>query len=195
MAAALARIADESQLRTRSLPSGAAVLQGLVAALNRDGARAPFYSEPRRIDELIVRRAKREVRIDGKRAEAWVVAAFYVALNDVAAQFDAEDDRAPHLRELLHIVADLFEGADRERLLLDEAWQVRDADVVLTDRKKTRERKPAPEVPVFVSDALPRVKHAKFGEGVVIAANDDRVTVEFGTERRVLLRAFVTPIE
>jgi hypothetical protein len=195
VAGAASRIAEESRRRTRQLPSGEAILAGFVAALNLDGAREPFYSEPRRIDELVVRRAKREVRIDGKHADAWMVAEWYALFEEVAEQFDAEWDRAPHLRELLHFLASHVETDDAaKRLALDAGWQVRDADIVLTDRKKPRERKPAPEVPVLATGNLPRVRHPKFGEGVVVAEADDRLTVEFGKERRVLLRSFVVPV-
>lgn len=188
VAAAITRIGEESHRRTRAQPTGDALLEGFVAALNLDGSRDPFYAEPRRIDEVVVRRGKREVRIDGRHADAWIVAAFYALFEEVTELFDAEWDRAPTLRELLHFLAAHLDGNG-------EGWEVHAADVVLTDRKKPRERKPAPEVPVLVTDDLPRVRHPKFGEGVVVAQAEDRLTIEFGNERRVLLRSFVTPVE
>lgn len=198
VAVAMAGIEAEAQRRTRARLPAFAMLEGFVAALNLDGSREPFYAELRRIDELVVRRAKlsvadaakpslKEVRIDGRRAEAFVVAPWYAAFDEVAELFDAECDRAPTLRELLHFLADQLEGND-------DGWLVRDADVVLTDRKKPRERKPEPVVPVLVTGDLPRVRHPKFGEGVVVSEAEDRLTVEFGQERRVLLRSFVTPV-
>ena len=43
------------------------------------------------------------------------------------------------------------------------------------------------------SHARARVRHAKFGEGEVIAEQGDRLTVQFGGEgdKRVVLRSFV----
>lgn len=200
VAAAIASIAETSRRRTRALPSGEAVLEAFVAALALDGARAPFYEEPRRVDQIIVRRAKREIRIDGRHAEPWMVAELYAMLESVAEQYDEAWDRPPRIRELLHYLAADLESdpADDDasaRPILDDGWQVHDADIVLTDRKKPRERKPAPEVAPPPATSGPRVRHPKFGEGIVVAAAEDRLTVEFGGERRVLLRSFVTPID
>jgi hypothetical protein len=70
-----------------------------------------------------------------------------------------------------------------------------DAKFVLRTERKAEDRSPAPDVAAPPSTARGRVRHPKFGKGIVVADEGDRLTVEFDGERRVVLRSFVTDVE
>jgi|ERR1700684_569484 hypothetical protein len=105
MAAGLDLIAQEAQRRAGHLPSGEFLLHSFVRALNLDGARAPFYSETRRIEALVLRRGGRRVRVDGRKGEPWIIAELCLALDEIAECYVESWKRAPHLGELSVVIA------------------------------------------------------------------------------------------
>jgi hypothetical protein len=181
-------IAEEAKRRTGGLPTGLSVLHSFVCALNLDGSLAPFYAEKSRLLALVVSRAGQRLRIDGTESEPWLVASLYEALDEVAESYVNSWSRPPQLQELLPYVATELStwGSD------EEPWDLLgDAKFRMSQARKGRDRSPAPEVP----DASPpqgRVKHPKFGDGVIVSEQGDRLTIQFENERRVLLRSFVT---
>ena len=189
-------IAQEAKRRTGGLPTGLSLLHAFVCALNLDGSLAPFYAEKSRVVALVVSHAGQRLRVDGTEAEPWIVAEFYEALDEVAESYVNSWNRPPQLHELLHYVdtqlADL-DPPDTTYTSDAEPWDLLgNAKFRISKERKSRDRSPAPAVP----DAPPqgRVKHPKFGDGVIIAEEGDRLTIQFEYERRVLLRSFVTRV-
>jgi len=195
MAMGLDAVAQEAKRRTGKRPSGATLLHAFVAALNLDGARAPLYAEPRRIAALLVRRRGRRVRIDGASAEAWVVAELHATLDDIAEDYQRTWNRPPRLRELAHYLRLHLDEESTARISDPSAWELADARFVLGKEPKPSERSPLPS-PDAPAPVTPRgsVQHPKFGSGLVLREEGDRLTVQFGDDRRVVLRAFLTAV-
>jgi hypothetical protein len=194
----LAQIAGVALERTGALPSGEVLLNAFVRALNLDGTRAPFHSESRRVEAILVSHAGAEVRLDGAGAEAWAVADWYETLEAVAEEYIGSFARPPHLRELLHYLSGRLGGErysekDFRQFLSDLApWKLKEAKVVLSTQRKSRDRSPAPSSEPLPQASRGRVTHPKFGEGVVLVKDGERLTVQFGSDRRVVLRSFVS---
>lgn len=191
-------IAEEAKRRSGALPTGLSVLHSFVCALNLDGSLAPFYAEKSRVAALTVSHAGRLLRIDGTEAEPWIVAELYDALDEVAESYINSWNRPPQLHELLHYVDNQLAALDPPYTTYvsdQEPWDLLgDAKFHVSKERKSRDRSPAPEVP----DASPpqgRVRHPKFGDGVIVAEEGDRLTIQFENERRVLLRSFVTRLD
>lgn len=170
MAAGLDLIAEEAHRRAGRLPSGEVLLHSFVQALNLDGSRAPFYSEARRIAALLVRHRGRPVRIDGTRGEPWLVAEFYLALDEVAENYVNSWSRAPHLRELIHYLRYHLQEAEvfGTRVSDKTPWNLREARFVLRKERKPEERAGAPNVASPPEETRGRVSHPKFGDGDVV---------------------------
>jgi len=195
VAACFKAIALEAKRRTGALPTAVSVLHSFVYALNLDGSRAPFYDENTRVTALTVSHGGPPIRIDGSKAEPWIVAELYEALDEVAECYGDSFSRAPQLHELLHYIDDQLadpDPPDTTRVSDEEPWDLlADAKFLLGKERKRRDRAPVPGTP-DASRPKRRVKHPKFGEGVIVAQEDDRLTIQFAKERRVLLRSFVT---
>jgi hypothetical protein len=147
---------------------------------------------------LTVSHAGRRLRIDGVEAEPWIVAELYEALDVVAESYVNSLNRPPQLHELLHYVDDKLADLDPPYTTCvsdPEPWDLLgDAKFHIAKARKSRDRSPAPEV----SDASPpggRVRHPKFGDGVIVAEEGECLTVQFENERRVLLRSFVARLD
>jgi hypothetical protein len=166
-----------------------------IQALNLDGSQAPFYAESRRMDALVLRQGRRQVRVDGSKAPAWIVAELYAMLEELAEQYEGRWRRPPRLREIVRYVAHHLEKPAPLRTCTSDTvpWDFRDAKLVMGERKPTDRASP-PETTPELPRSGGRVRHPKFGDGVIVAEQGDRLTVQFGSDRRVLLRAFVTPL-
>jgi hypothetical protein len=77
-------------------------------------------------------------------------------------------------------------------------WNLRDAKFTYRKERKPEDPAELPDVgrPRRTTASRPgsmgtRVSHAKFGEGIVVDEEGDRLNVQFGNERRTLLRSFV----
>jgi hypothetical protein len=185
-------VAAKSLRTDKSLPTGDQILHALVRALNLDGTLAPFYAEGRRVDALVASRRRRRTRIDGSAAADWVVAELYTMLEAVAESYVGAWQRPPRLLEILsYVAAYLTEPDDEDELASDAAlWDLRDAKFVLGTRKG-KDRRAPPVTREHVSSSGIRVRHPKFGEGTVVAEEGDRITIQFGSDRRILLRSYV----
>jgi hypothetical protein len=189
---ALHFVASEALRVEGHLPTSEQILHALVRALNLDGTLAPFYGEGRRIEALVASRRGGRVRVDGSAAPDWIVAELYTMLEEVARAYEDAWQRPPRLREILRYVELHLEEPDMiAEIASDKApWDLRKAEIVMGARKaKDREAAPAGRPRMKSSGA--RVRHAKFGEGTIVAAEGDRITVQFGSERRTVLRSFV----
>lgn len=197
-AACMRTIAAEARRRACPLPTGETLLAAFVGALSLDGWRAPFYAEQQRIDAIVVHRDGAPVRIVGRDAPAWIVAELYTTLELVADDYQDAWGRPPHLRELMHYLEYPFDESGDEEVpacIADPgSWRLEDARFELRRERKAEDRAEPPVV-TRVPNAPRRVRHAKFGEGAVIAESGDRLTVRFADGQRVVLRSFVTSIE
>lgn len=162
----------------------AALLETLVAALNHDGKNAPVFAERYQVGALVV--PENEARIAGRAPVEPMLAPIYGMLESVAAAYVERHGRPPKLREILRC----FEIAldPDKHVAKGAAWSLGTARFELSTSRKAMEARPpnrpppAPAVPV-------RVRHAKFGEGTVIAESGDRVEVEFaGGEKKKLVK-------
>jgi hypothetical protein len=191
-------ISVEAKQRAGELPTGALLLQSFVAALNLDGSRAPFYAEKTRIAALTLSHAGKRLRIDGTESERWIVAELYEMLDEVAESYVDSWNRAPNLHELLHYVDTQLadpDPPDTTYVSDPEPWEViATAKMILGKTKKTRDRSTPPAASA-APVAKGRVKHPKFGEGLVVAEEGERLTIQFENERRVLMRSFVTKVD
>jgi hypothetical protein len=187
------RYVAAKSLRTDArLPTGDQILHALVRALNLDGTLAPFYAEGRRVAALVATRKRRRMRVDGHAAADWVVAELYTMLEDVAEAYVTAWQRPPRLLEVLSYVAAYLTEPDYAEEIASDAglWDLREAKFALGARKG-KDRRALPATPEQPSSSGLRVRHPKFGEGTVVAEESDRITVQFGSDRRVLLRSYV----
>ncbi len=136
--------------------------------------------------------AGRDARIDAADGDAWIVHELFRMLDEVAEEYEVSWHRAPYLRELVHYLALHFvDDEDSPAVVSDAPWNVGEAKFAFRSERKRRDRAEPPDVASVHSSARARVRHAKFGEGEVISEQGDRLTVQFGGEKRVVLRSFV----
>lgn len=198
VAEAMRHIADEAERRTGKLPTSGALVHSLVHALNHDGTRAPFFHGIRRIEALVANHGSKRVRVEGRRAESWIVGELYSVLDTVSEEYQSAWDRPPTLEEILHYFGPYL---NEQELLTEHAsdrvpWKFGQAKFVLRKEKKSEDRIPSPKKTTTVAKtkAKATVRHPKFGEGEVVGEEGERLRVRFSDEVRVVLRSFVTSI-
>jgi hypothetical protein len=132
-----------------------------------------------------------------------MVVEIHTTLEQIAEEYVSVWDRPPRLRELTRYLGNHLEEEELFPGCISDStpWNLREAK--FRYRKARKPDDPAelpdagrPRKRTASGGASPelRVTHPKFGEGVVVEEVGDRVTVQFGRERRVLLARFVKSV-
>jgi hypothetical protein len=184
--------------------SVSALLHGLLDALRCDGKHDPFTTSSKRVSSIRISAGAFVIEATPGKANAGCAASLFDALDGVAASYRDAELEAPSLRMALRYFAHaVSHHARRDPFELDlepsltgfPAEQLFDAIVraeLRFDGPKPRDRQPRPIVQP--SPPSQRVRHAKFGVGLLIEKRGDQVVVEFPSGRRTLLARVIEPI-
>lgn len=140
-------------------PSAEEVIASLIAALNCDGQREPFFEGKHLVAALEIRCGDLEVRVSEDASRPDVAQLMYHALDVASEAYRDSFGRPPTIAEILQYIEMYLEPEYSDGFVRNPAqWKLRDAIVVRSEKAKPADRLPCPAFEP--TDASPKRKVA-----------------------------------